>query len=257
MLDVGDDGIGVPRDLHPHGRETGDRRPGSLCQHVADLYRLAGVSKRDGEAMIVAPIPVGARLADTIAVITAAEAKALKTAGIDGMIRYWESLASAEVTDILAAGMGLCVVGYSRQPGWVPSATLGAVDAQAEIMRCRALFGASLQDMILWCDLEGCAGPAPVTAAYLDAFGAEVTAAGALAGVYVGATPGGLDGPGLYAVPTISRYWRSQSFVPEPTCGYCLTQLYPTTSRGGVSVDLDFAGSDYHGRVANWLVSSP
>jgi hypothetical protein len=206
-------------------------------------------------SMIVQPIPVGARLADTITVLTDTTCKALKAAGMDGVVRYWETLTPAEVQNILDASLGLSVCGYSRAPGWVPSAALGTQDGYDELAKAQALFGQVMEDMDLWIDLEGCAGPSEATSEYLQAAGAALTSHLARAGVYVGDDPGGLDGPGLYAPAAITGYWRSPSIVPEPACGYSRSQLWPTVFRGGVSVDIDFCGSDRRGRVGTWIVA--
>jgi len=202
--------------------------------------------------MFVAPIPVGARLVDCVTILTPATALALKAQGVDGVIRYYETLGPAEVDAIMAANLGLCPVGYSRRPGWVPKPGDGVADATGMLAKLTAL-ALPLGGLHQWCDLEGCAGSLDQASAFLEEHSKTIVLAGGRGGVYVGAEQP-LGAKALYDVVHVTAYWRSQSAdIPEPRCGWVMVQLYPTTTCGGVSVDFDFAQQDYEGRRASWL----
>ena len=89
--------------------------------------------------MIIQPAPNGARGVDTMLRFNAARAKAIKDAGYDFIVRYIEALTVAERDCILGIGLALLAVGYSRRPGWMPSAELGAQDAAHHIEHATAV----------------------------------------------------------------------------------------------------------------------
>ena len=201
---------------------------------------------------VVAPIPIGSRLVDTVAALTPAQLAAFKVGGIDGVIAYLGgNLTQTLLGAALAAGLGVCPVNFSRGETWIPSAALGAQDAAASATRLDVL-GVPVEGLVDWCDLEGC-GADPT--AYLHAWAAQLLGdkKGRLAGLYVGAG-GLLSGAQLYALPGFTRYWRSLSRgIPEPQCGFCMSQLFPTTTFNGVGIDYDFADRDFEGRAPTWL----
>lgn len=207
--------------------------------------------------MKVAPIPVGARLVDTIQVLGPQTLSALRhgVSGlpVDGVLRYWESLTEKEVQDTLAAGLGLGIVGYSRAPGWHATPGDGTRDAAAQLGRCFEL-RLPIEGLYQWCDLEGCASPAALCSRYATEFGDFVSSQKGIGGLYVGADQP-LTAEELYALQSIHGYWRSQSArIPEPRCGWMMLQLYPSTPAAGVNVDFDVAQTDYRGRQATWIV---
>lgn len=204
------------------------------------------------EAVIVSSIPIGSRLVDCVSVLTPALSRDLKAQGIDGVIRYWETLERAELEGHLLAELGVCVVGYSRKPGWVPLIGDGERDADHMLSKMAMLL-MPLVGMNLWCDLEGCAGSVDQCEMYLNEFGATVAQEKGIAGVYVGADQP-LNARELYALPNIRAYWRSLSGqIPEPKVGWQMVQLYPSTVVAGVPVDINFAQRDFARRAPQWV----
>jgi hypothetical protein len=201
--------------------------------------------------VIVAPIPIGAKIVDTTENLTAADLAAFKADGIDGICAYLGgNLTQALLSEAENQQLGVSPVNYSRVDPWTPTAALGISDATTSVARLTAL-KVPLVTLVDWCDLEGAASD---PTAYLNAWSTQLLSYknGLIAGLYVGAG-GLLNGEQLYALPGFTRYWRSLSNVPEPQCGFVLNQVYPTTSFAGVSVDYDYAQLDYNGRSATWL----
>lgn len=210
----------------------------------------------------VATATLGAKGADTDTKLTSASAGALKAAGLDFVVRYVSlgspdaggDLTPSEVQAILGAGLALMIVQHVRAPGWMPTAALGTqygTAAAADAAACGYPAGATL-----WCDLEGVAAGASAAnvTAYVNAWNAAATAKGYEPGLYVGSGDV-LDANQLYATSS-RRYWRSYSSVPNvSTRGYCLLQLFPTTTLAGVSVDLDVVQQDYKGGYPHWATA--
>lgn len=213
-------------------------------------------------SLVVASAKLGARGIDTDTKLTSASAAALRQAGIDFVIRYVSlgspdavgDLSPSEAQAIVGAGLALMVVQHVRNPGWSPSASLGSqygAAAASDAAACGYPAGATL-----WCDLEGVASSASAAdvTAYVNAWCAAVTAKGFEAGLYVG-SGSVLNSDQLYAVAA-TRYWASFSNVPNvSTRGYCMRQLYPTTTVAGISVDIDVTFSDFKGGYPHWAVS--
>jgi len=191
---------------------------------------------------------------DTVARLTPDLCKNLKANGMTFAVRYLGGATQQEVTDILASGLALMLVTYSRTSGWVPSKDLGDKDGVAAVARAKAL-GAP-PAVTIWLDLEGCAGPASATTEWVNAWADKIKMAGYEPGLYVGAAPGGLDSKSLYALRVV-RYWHSCSEVPEvATCGYCMRQLRPWNAMvGGVQVDVDVIEEDLKHRLPTWIVA--
>lgn len=198
----------------------------------------------------VRPIPVGTKLVDTTTELTPPRLNSLRAQGVEGVIAYLGgNLTPALLSACEVACIGVVPVNFSREPGWPPSVQLGESDAQNSVRRLSAL-GVPTEGLYDWCDLEGAGGD---PTGYLNAWAAIVADGGRKAGLYVGAG-GLLTGPELYALPGFTGYWRSLSRgIPEPQCGFMLSQLYPTTTCAGVEVDYDFACHDFEGRSATWL----
>ena len=200
--------------------------------------------------MISAVVPVGARLVDCVTALTDTSAAELRRAGVDGAIRYLGSVTAEEMADITAAGLGALVVTYAdRFDGSTALAELTAIGYPA---------GATV-----WLDVEGLGAKleASVIVGEINAWARVVQGAGYLAGLYVGANAL-LTSAELTAL-LVTRYWRGMSRIrdradapAEPASGYCMAQLYPTTTIAGVSVDVDFAGHDWDDRSASWAVAT-
>lgn len=216
--------------------------------------------------MKVIECPLGATGVDTDARITPLLAKAIKDAGHTFVVRYL-SLGAPSVLDltvgerdtILHAGLGLMLVQHVRHYGWMPSADLGDDDGRAAVHHADlvvAPLGAG--GLVLWCDLEGAAGPASALIAYEHAWSRSVAAAGYDPGDYIGAgvtIDEPLSGEDLYKKLRARRYWRSQSIVPTVASrDYQMIQAYPSTKIMGVPVDLDWAICDHKGSRPTMLV---
>lgn len=186
---------------------------------------------------------------DCVTALDAVRCAALRSAGVGFAVRYLGSLTVDEVGTILEAGLALMPVTYSRAPGWVPTHGMGTADGMQDLAHMQAAGLDAARDCTVWIDLEGCAGSAGDAAAWVTERSAVLHVAGYDVGLYVGAYQP-LDGAQLYALPGVTKYWRSlSSGVPEPECGWCLIQLFPTTTIGGTSVDVDVVQHDHKGRV--------
>jgi hypothetical protein len=205
---------------------------------------------------VLRDVPIGARLADTTNALDAQQCAAFRSQGVDGLFVYLGSPNIGQrVQWALGAGLGVKPVCYSQKSGWTPSADLGAQRGAKAVSDAHA--AAFPQGIDIYCDLEGSGGDVAATTAYLNAWARQVVDAGFIAGLYVGADQP-LNGSQLYALAEFHRYWRSfSSGVPDPACGFCLVQLYPTTAISGIPVDFDFAQNDYQGRSALWLIDAP
>ncbi len=199
---------------------------------------------------------VGALGADSVQALTPTTAKALKDSGISFSIRYLGSVSPAELSIILDAGLAFMPVTFSRAPGWLPSASLGASDGVAAIAHLKALGlppGATV-----WLDLEGPGGTSTDVVAWVNAWADYVKNAGYDPGLYVG-YGAKLTSHELYALH-VDRYWHSVSKVTdtggniaEPNCGWCMHQLNPSVMWAGVWADIDVVQQDYQGRTPTWV----
>lgn len=203
--------------------------------------------------MNLVSVPCGSYGIDCATILTAASAAGLRAASIDFVARYLGQITPDELAIILAAGLGLELVTFSRAPGWSPSAALGTADGDTDVARLRTLGVPA--GMVVWIDLEGSGGDATSTAAWVNARAAVLVAAGFVAGLYVGAGCV-LDAAELYALPQVTRYWRAFNLgIPEPACGFCQFQLFPPDQMlAGVRVDLDFTQEDYMRRAPTMLL---
>jgi hypothetical protein len=202
--------------------------------------------------IIIEAIPVGARLFDTVAALTPTVLRGLKDEGGDGVIAYLRGNATAEaIANAHGLDLGVVLVNFSHAVGWIPTAALGAQDAEESVDAITAL-GVPTSGLDDWCDVEGCGGDPTV---YAAAWCSRVSAdgAGRVPKSYEGAGAL-LTGPQWYQLP-FKGYWRSGSrAIPEPTCGFQLDQVYPLDqSVGGTLVDFDFARRDFFGRAPTWL----
>lgn len=198
----------------------------------------------------IAPFP--ALGTDSVTALTSTSAAALKANGMKFAVRYLGSVTSAELSDILNAGLLFMPVTFSRAPGWVPTAATGASDGAEDVLHLQAL--GLPQGCTVWIDLEGVDASAPASAVsdWVNARSAAITGAGFDAGLYVGYSPV-LDGAQLYALPNINRYWCAYNGTTEPGCGFCMLQLNKTTTLAGVEVDVDCVQYDFKNRLPNMV----
>lgn len=193
--------------------------------------------------MIAVQAPFPALGVDCVTTLSADHASALRAAGLRFACRYLGSLSAPELSDILAAGMMACPVTYADR-----------FDGAASVADLEELHVPT--GVTVWLDVEGVSNVAPnELIEQINAWANVIAGAGYQPGLYVGAN-GVLSAAELYSLQVV-RYWRSMSLVPEPACGYCLTQLQPTIVLAGVSVDVDVIGHDYRGRLPTMIGLPP
>ena len=170
---------------------------------------------------------------DCVSVLDSTSAAALRAAGASFAVRYLWSVSSAEIDAILGAGLAVSLVTYAdRFSGPEAAAALRTLGIPPGVTA--------------WLDVEGVTLSTDATIAAVDTWALAIIQAGYQPGIYVGASSG-LTGAELYDLSVV-RYWRSASLVPEPSCGYCLTQGL-TTTIAGVQVDVDYVLPDHERRL--------
>ena len=212
--------------------------------------------------LTLADVPVGALLVDALSPMTPVGARILRSLGVRGWLGYLGPTTRAALEAGLSEGLGFMPVSECRHaPGWVPSATLGAVDGALARRQARELGlppGGST-----WCDLAAMAPNTVVgTTAYGQAWVLAAEPDGDVPGAYVGAGVE-LSPEQLYLWP-FRGYWRSCSIVPNvAVVDYQMLQLYPPDVRElfgenlPFEVDLDVCQEDKKGRVPRWVVAAP
>lgn len=208
---------------------------------------------------------VGARVVDSLPFSlggTAAQARALRASGIDGLVGYLGHMTSARLADVLAAGltyMPVTIAGEYED---------GAAD---EIAQLRALGVPA--GVTVWLDLEGTPtlrqDPAAL-ARKVDSWAVDVAGAGYQPGLYLG-VPQPLTSDELWRLRVV-RYWQGMGSIrdrhgalAEPTgCGWCMRQLWHGGRDGGgqwwpsstaperVFVDVNAVCADFRGRLPTW-----
>jgi len=204
--------------------------------------------------LIVKPATNGSRGVDTVTRFSASLAAQVKAAGFDFVVRYLGALTTTERDRILGAGLALLAVGYSRRPGWRPTAEMGAADGVLAVSRAR---GCGLPSgLSLFCDLEGPAGTASDCIGYVNGWAHVVQDAGYLAGLYVGyGVP--LTARQLYYSLAVTGYWDSCSINPlVEVRGYQMRQLSPPNQHAfGTLIDIDVIQTDAKGDTPHWLIA--
>jgi hypothetical protein len=114
------------------------------------------------------------------------------------------------------------------------------------------------EGMNIWLDLEGIAEVASSfdVIASCNAWFAEVSAAGYVPGLYVGANAI-LDGEELYYALSVEHYWRSGSEVPDVEVrGYCMVETIDDAYEiDGCAYDQDITQADNLGNTPMWLIN--
>ncbi len=199
--------------------------------------------------------PIGARVVDSLPFSqsgTLAQANALKASGVDALAGYLGVISKERVAAVLAAGMGYLPVTLAAEYND------GANDEIAQLKALGIPAGVTV-----FLDLEGLAAfkSDPVAlAGKINAWADAILAAGYIPSLYVG-VPQPFTSDELWKL-RVQRYWRGQGSIrdrnntlAEPTgCGWCMTQMYPSHTLGGVWVDSNMVGQDYKGRVPVWAV---
>ncbi len=203
--------------------------------------------------MKVAPARVGCTLVDSLPFSqggTETQARALRASGVDGLVGYLGCMSASRLAHVLDAGLAYIPVTLAGEYNDGPADELGQLAALG-IPRGATVF----------LDMEGMAAfkaDPPTLIAKVNAWADGIAAAGFIPGLYVG-VPQPLTSEELYAL-RVSRYWRGQgsirdrhSALAEPTCGWCMTQAYPSVTWGGVLVDVNMVSQDYRARVPSWV----
>ena len=202
--------------------------------------------------MLIQPAPNGARGVNTTLRFNAPRAQAIKNAGYQFIIRYLEALTIAERDCILGAGLGLLAVGYSRRPGWLPTADLGAQDGAHHVEHATA--AGLMRGMTLYCDLEG-PGAATTGAScigYVNTWARIVQSAGYIAGAYLGyGIP--LSSSQLYHSLAVTQYWSGGGH-PVDVRGYSMVQDNRSITVAGLLVDVDTISTDGRGDTPVFLI---
>ena len=209
----------------------------------------------------IEPVP-DALLFDTDQVCSLSQLQALFAVGFRGGIRTVtfelapdpSDITAREVADFMTAGLGLMLYQRVRNPGWLPSATLGKADA--EVFIAKATGAGYLVGGSAWDDLEGISGTGAATLAYSNEKATDLKTAKYPQGDYIGFNVP-LTGEELYNDLIVSCYWRSISSVPDVAVrSYALVQIAENVVIAGVTVDVSIARADQLGGRAFWMRNS-
>ncbi len=198
---------------------------------------------------------VGARGTDSVTLVSASQALALKAHGVDFCFQYLGSATPENLQGILAAGLAFMPVTYADR--------FNGQEAVDELTKLGVPKGCTV-----WLDLEGLV---PYQHPYetlkaARSWANELVSAGYQPGLYVG-SPQPFTSAELYALPFV-RYWRAPSRIvdrqgnpAEPARGWCCFQLWPSvwwpddSHPDRVWVDVDFVQNDYRGDAPSWVVA--
>lgn len=206
---------------------------------------------------------VGARGVDSLQFSqggTQAQAEALKRTGIDFFVGYLGAMTPSRLALVLGAGLAFMPVTFATEY------KDGAADEIAQLKALGVPAGVSV-----WLDLEGLDAwnmPAHQLMALIEAWARDITAAGWMACLYVGA-PQPLTGQQLYALKGIVRYWLGigrcislNGLDAYPDCGWTMRQDWHNQGshglnwRGtGIYVDTNSIQCDHKGRLPKWVVA--
>lgn len=183
----------------------------------------------------------------------------MKRAGIDAVYGYLGVINEARRDFILAEGMAFMPVGLA-----------GRFDGPATVQQLKEF---DVTPLVTTCfDVEGLDAFHAIPGLYASKLNAgfdPVNAGGWTTGAYLG-SPQPFTSAEQYALHC-THYWRGQGRIvdrdgnlAEPTCGWCVTQMYPSIAEMvdsrtgeliefGFSIDIDVIGQDYKGRVPYWM----
>jgi hypothetical protein len=174
----------------------------------------------------------------------------MREAGVDFFVGYLGVLNAERLGHLMCAGIAFMPVTLASQY----NGTASVNEAQALGLPAGTT---------VWLDLEGLAAfkaQPQELAAKINAWAATVQAAGYEPGLYVG-SPQPFTSQELYALGVV-RYWRAPSRVmdrngklADPSCGWCMSQLWPSVTWAGVWSDINFVQQDYRGRLPTWAVA--
>jgi hypothetical protein len=194
-------------------------------------------------------VPTGSRVADSLYFSqhgTPESARALAS-GMDAFAGYLGSVTQPLLKAVLDAGMGFIPVTYGG------AYNNGFADELAQLKLLGVPPGATV-----FLDMEGLSAfktDPTVLEGKVNAWADGIVAAGYVAGLYVG-VPQPLTSDELWKL-RVSRYWKGQGSLrdrnnnlAEPTgCGFCMTQMFPSVVRSGITIDCSMVGQDFKGRT--------
>jgi len=167
--------------------------------------------------------------------------------GVRFFVGYLGTVTKSTVDAALDAGMGFMPVTYANH-----------FDGKLCASRCRAL--GLPTGVTVWLDFESALDTQKAITS-INGWAVSVAHAGYMPGLYVGA-PQPLTSDELWRLKVV-RYWKGQSkildrhgSIAEPSCGWCMLQLYPQHTRGGVFIDVNVVQLDYRNRAPVCAVRS-
>jgi hypothetical protein len=189
--------------------------------------------------------PLFTKMVDRLAPVTRDLAGSLKSAGIDAVGRYLETLTAPERDNLFLAGLG--ILPLSKAPLSPLNDAFGRSRA-ASLLQFAATLGVP-HGVHVMIDLEGQQGQHVDVVAYDHAISGALAGGGYIPLAYIGAGQT-LTGAELYALPDVHLYWRGGSLgMPEPACGFAIWQIPPLEQTvAGAIVDMNITGADGRGR---------
>jgi len=195
--------------------------------------------------------------------LSASDAAAFKSAGMDFCIRYIPripsliagNLTAMEMSDILGSGLALSVVQHAPMPNWMPSAELGKEYADYAVEYLEQI--EFPKKVNVWLDLEMVSTAATVEAiaGYCKAWYAAVAEGNFIPGLYVGWQTG-LSSQQLYSDLPFRNYWRGYNAdIAVATRGYQILQ-HSAAPINGIEFDGDIVQADELGDLPLFVFSS-
>ncbi len=200
------------------------------------------------------PARVGAVAVDSLPFSqagTAAQAASLKASGVDALVGYLGAMNASRLAHVLDAGLAFMPVTFAGEYNDGPGDEIGQL----------AALGIP-EGTTVFLDLEGMKAfktDPDTLIRKINEWADPIRVAGFRPGLYVG-VPQPLTSDELWNL-RVTRYWRGQGSIRdrynnlvEPTgCGWCMTQMFPSLTRGDTWVDCNMVGQDYKGRVPWWV----
>jgi hypothetical protein len=208
--------------------------------------------------------PHGATFFDCDSPLSAAAARAFRSAGFSGAARYLSltmgqiegDLSTGECAILLAAGLAIVPVQHVRRAGWVPSALTGAHDGRAAGWNAGQL--GVPKGVCLWLDLEGVAANVQSrdVIGHVNSWVGAVGQFGYVGALYVGANCA-LTPVQLYNDLATEHYWRSGSeSAPTPAKrGAQILQRIENKSIADIGYDTDTVQMDHLGGLPVWWIA--
>lgn len=168
-------------------------------------------------------------------------------------------LVAGEIITLLTAGLAVGVVQHCANPGWHPTASLGAAYGSTAALET---VGAGMpRGATVFCDLEGVAPhtPANDVLAYLESWHAKVREAGYHPGLYIGDSCG-LSGAQFFHDTPFDCFWAAYNINRDqiPTVrGVAMRQLIAKPGDrfvGCPDIDVDVLHADALGMTPTFLL---